>query len=514
MWVRLRVRDLTLIAHYVGVFQIGIGLAMVVPIVTAALYREWGAMLDFVLGMGVALAVGMLLVNADIRPERVRHTHALAITALGWVAASLVAAVPLVLSDNYGRYLDAVFDALSGLTTCGLTVVTDIEHIAVSHNMWRQLMQLIGGQGIVVAALSFAIGLRGGAFSLYLAEGRDERILPNVLHTVRFIWFLTAVYIALGTVVFFAILTYLGFSFDRGILHAFWLTAAAFDTGGFAPKGMSLMYYHSVLIEVTALVLMIAGSINFALHAQVWRGGRNELWKNLETRVLAVTAVVGSMLVAMGLAATEYFPAGVAVLRKGVFQMISGQSSGLMSVYSSQMLYEFGSVGLLAIIIGMAIGGSLSSTGGGIKALRIGVITKSIILQVKQALAPPTSAQRIRYHHLSQRILTPGVVGAAATVLILYVVTMLLGTIAGTAYGYPLSEALFESVSATATSGLSIGITSASMPTGLKLIYMFQMWAGRLEFIAVLVLIAQVILALDIRGLGAGKTGSTGRARG
>ncbi len=499
MWVRLGKRDLMLIAHYVGMFQIGIGLAMTVPIVTGLLYREWGAVLDFVFGMGVALALGTLLMNADIRPERVRHTHALAITALGWLAASMVAAVPLALSANYGSYLDAAFDALSGLTTCGLTVVKGIEHIAVSHNMWRQLMQLIGGQGIVVAALSFTVGLRGGAFSLYMAEGRDERILPNVLHTVRFIWFLTAVYIVLGTVVFFAVLTYLGLSIDRGILHAFWLTAAAFDTGGFAPKGMSLMYYHSFKVELVALILMIAGSINFALHAHVWRGGRNELWKNLETRVLATTVTAGSVLVALGLMASERFPGGLALLRKGVFQMISAHSSGLQTVYSSQMLYEFGSVGLIAIIIGMAVGGSLSSTGGGIKALRIGVITKSIVLQVKQALAPPSSAQRIRYQHLSRRILTPDVTSAAATVFILYLGTILLGTVAGTAYGYGLPEALFESVSATATSGLSIGVTSASMPTGLKLVYMFQMWVGRLEFIAALVLIAQFVLALDVR---------------
>jgi len=501
MWVRLDKRDLMLIAHYVGVFQIGLGLAMAVPVITGLAYREWGAVLDFVLGMGVALAVGTLLMNADIRPERVRHTHALAITAFGWLFASMIAAVPLALSENYGSYLDAVFDALSGLTTCGLTVVQGIEHIAVSHNMWRQLLQLIGGQGIVVAALSFAVGLRGGAFSLYLAEGRDERILPNVLHTVRFIWFLTAVYIALGTVVFFAVLTHLGLSLDRGILHAFWLTAAAFDTGGFAPKGMSLMYYHSFAVEMIALMLMIAGSINFALHAYVWRGDWKELWKNLETRVLATSVAAGSALVAAGLMASERFPGGVALLRKGIFQMISAHSSGLQTVYSSQMLYEFGSVGLVAIMIGMAVGGSLSSTGGGIKALRIGVIIKSVILQVKQALAPPSSAQRIRYHHLSGRILTPEVTGAAATVLILYLGTILLGTVVGTAYGYGLSEALFESVSATATSGLSIGVTSASMPTGLKLVYMFQMWVGRLEFIAVLVLIAQVVLALDFRGV-------------
>lgn len=500
MWLRFGSRDLRIVSHFVGMLVVGIGLAMAIPIAAGLVYREWGAVLDFVLGMGIALLVGTLLMNAETRPERVNHTHALAITALGWIAASMAAAVPLALSENYGTYLDGVFDAVSGLTVSGLTVVTRLDHMAVSHNMWRHLMQLIGGQGIVVAALSLAVGLRGGAFSLYVAEGRDERILPNVLHTARFIWFVTAVYVVTGTFVLFGILTYLGMSFDRGILHAFWLTAAAFDTGGFAPQRMNLMYYHSTLVELTALFLMMAGSINFALHAHVWRGARGELVKNLETRVLATVVAAGSMLVAVGLASSGRFPGGLAFLRKGVFQVISGHSAGHQTVYGNQLLEEFGSIGVLAIIIGMAIGGSLSSTGGGFKALRIGVITKSIILQAKQALAPPSGAIRIRYHHITERVLTPDVTGAAATVFILYLGTYLMGGVAGAIYGYGVPEALFESVSATANSGLSIGITSPTMPTGLKLVYMFQMWAGRLEFIAVLVLISQVLLAFNLKG--------------
>jgi len=500
MWLRLGTRDLRIVSHYVGMLVIGVGLAMAVPALTGVMYREWGAVLDFVCGMGVALAAGTLLMNAETRPERVTHTHALAITAFGWLAASMAAAVPLWLSENYHTYLDGVFDAVSGLTVSGLTVVRRLDHMAVSHNMWRHLMQLIGGQGIVVAALSLAVGLRGGAFSLYLAEGRDERILPNVLHTARFIWFVTAVYVAAGTLTLFAILTHLGLSPDRGILHAFWLTAAAFDTGGFAPQRMNLMYYHSTLVELTALFLMMAGSINFALHAHVWRGERRELLKNLETRVLATVVAAGSMLVAVGLAASKHFPGGLAFLRKGVFQVISGHSAGHQTVYGNQLIEEFGSIGVLAIIIGMAIGGSLSSTGGGVKALRVGVITKSIILQTKQALAPPSSTLKVRYHHITERILSPDVVGAAATVLILYLGTYLMGGVAGALYGYGVTESLFESVSATANSGLSIGITSPTMPAGLKLVYMFQMWAGRLEFIAVLVLIAQIVLAFDLKG--------------
>jgi len=500
MWLKFSSRDLMLVAHYVGVFLVGIGLAMSIPLFTGLLYGEWGPALDYAFGMGVALAAGTFLLNAETRPERATHTHALAITAFGWLGAAAVAAVPLAFSGNYLTYLDALFDAISGLTVSGLTVVVDIDHMAHAHNMWRHLTQLIGGQGIVVAALSFALGMRGGAYSLYVAEGRDERILPNVLHTARFIWFVTAVYVTAGTLTLFAIMTYLGMAPERGILHAFWLSAAAFDTGGFAPQRMNLMYYHSYFVELAALFLMMAGSLNFALHAHVWRGARFEIRKNLETRVLAFVITVMSTLVVAGLASSESFSGVFGTFRKGVFQVISGHSAGHQTVYANQLILDLGGAGLIAIMLGMAIGGSLSSTGGGVKALRVGVIAKSILLNIKEALAPRSASMSIRYHHLGPRILTPELTGAAATVFILYLVTYLMGGVVGAAYGYSAPKAMFESISATANSGLSIGVTSPSMPTGLKLVYMFQMWAGRLEFIAVLVLVAQVILALDVKG--------------
>lgn len=497
MWLRLRLDDMRLIVHYVGMFVVGIGLVMAVPLITGLLYGEYDAALDYLLGMGVVCTIGALLVNACTRPENVNHTHALAITAFGWLAASSAAAVPLAFSGNYGSYLDALFDAVSGFTTSGLTVAVDLDHMAQAHNMWRHLTHLIGGQGIVVAALSLAVGLRGGGFSLYLAEGRDERILPNVLHTVRFIWYVTAVYVGLGTLALFAVTLYLGMSPERGILHAFWIAVAAYDTGGFAPQSLNAMYYHSFLFETVSVFLMLAGMMNFNLHAQVWRGDRIELWKNIETRVLAFNIMVLSVLVAIGFAATEAFSGPLAAVRKGAYHVFSAHSgTGHQTVYNSQWATDFGGPAFAAILIAMAAGGAVSSTAGGIKALRLGLIVRSVIQQVKEATAPRSALMRARYHHLGERFLTPEIGTAAATVFILYMVTYITGALIGAAYGYDAGSAIFESISATANVGLSTGVTSPTMPAGLKIVYITQMWAGRLEFIAVLVLIAQLIMSL------------------
>jgi trk system potassium uptake protein TrkH len=501
MWARMRLDDFRVVLHYTGMLVCGLGVTMLIPLGTALIFSEWAAALDYVAGAGVAFTLGMLMVSMQIGEKRVNHVHALAITAFGWVIAAAVAAVPLSLSGNYPTYLDAAFDAISGFTVSGLTVVVDLDHMALSHNMWRHMTQFLGGQGIVVTAISFAVGLKAGAFSLYMAEGRDERILPNVLHTARFIWTVTAAYVVAGTLAMFAILLYLGMPIDRGLLHSFWISVAAFDTGGFAPQRMNMMYYHNYMMEIVALVLMMAGSINFGLHAMIWRGDRRELFRNMEVRVLAFVSTAMALLVAVGMTYADWSGGSVGVFRKGVFQVIAGQSAGHQTIYPSQFLNDFGGIGVLAIIMAMGVGGSMSSTGGGIKALRAGILAKTVLLSLKQSLAPPSAAIVVRYRHLGERILQPGIVSAVTTIFLLYLATYLVGGIAGAAYGYNVARAAFESVSATANSGLSIGVTSASMPVGLKLVYMFQMWAGRLEFIAVMVLGAQILLALDPRRL-------------
>jgi trk system potassium uptake protein len=199
MWLRLGSRDLRIVAHFVGMLVIGIGLAMVVPIVTGLALRRVGPALDFVLGMGVALAVGTLLMNAETRPEHVTHTHALAITAFGWVAAAMVAGVPLALLGRTTQLSRWGVRRRLGADVSGLTVVVDLDHMAVSSQHVAAPHAAHRRPGYRRGRPLARGGLRGGAFSLYLAEGRDERILPNVLHTARFIWFVTAVYVASGT---------------------------------------------------------------------------------------------------------------------------------------------------------------------------------------------------------------------------------------------------------------------------------------------------------------------------
>jgi trk system potassium uptake protein TrkH len=497
MWVRFTLDEFKTVAHYIGTLIVGVGVAMVVPLVTALIFGEWEPAVDYVIGIGVAGIVGFALMAADPKARGVNARQALVITALSWLLASLVAAVPLSLSPNYMSYLDALFDALSGLTTSGLTLVVDIDHMASAHLMWRQFLHLLGGQGIIVAALSFAFGTRAGSFTLYTAEGRDERILPNVMHTARFIWFVTAVYVVLGTIALGAVMHWLGIDVIRAALEGFWMTVAAFDTGGFAPHSQNALFYHSGAVEIALMVLMLAGTMNFALHADVWRGDFRELGTNIETRALAINMAILTVFVTAGLVLGGALSEPSEVLRKGLFHVVSAHSgTGHQTLYGPQWSLSFGGVATMAVILAMGAGGAVSSTAGGVKALRLAVIAKSLLLNVRKQLAPESAVVRDRFHHLKDRPMTDALVSAAMTVAVLYAFTYITGGIIGAAYGFPIESAMFESVSAAANVGLSTGITSPAMPGGLKILYILQMWAGRLEFIALLSLFAAIVISM------------------
>jgi trk system potassium uptake protein TrkH len=501
MWVRLDRRDFGVIAHYTGALVGSLALAMLLPLATALVAGEWDPALDYVFGIGVTAAVAAALLLAAPRGAAINRQNALIVTALAWVVAAIVAAVPLSLSGHYGGYLDALFDAISGLTTSGLTLAQDLDHMALAHNMWRHLTHLIGGQGIIVVALTVALGIRGGgAVSLYMAEGRDERIMPNVMHTARFIWFVTAVYVALGTLVLTVSNLAHGMEFGRGALHAFWATIACYDTGGFGPQSMNALYYHSPIFEIVTVVLMVGGTLNFNLHADVWRGDGAELFRNLEVRTLAINIGLLSLAVGLSLGATQLYAGTSEVLRKGVYHIFSAHSgTGHQTLYPAQWTGGYGQLALLAVILAMGAGGMASSTAGGIKALRFGLIVKGALLRVRQATSPQSAVVVSRYHHLVDSQLTPDMLASAFLMFALYVVTYVTGGLIGAAYGYPAGEALFESVSAAANVGLSTGITAPSMPVGLKITYMLQMWAGRLEFIAAFALIAGIVTSIRRR---------------
>jgi len=147
----------------------------------------------------------------------------------------------------------------------------------------------------------------------------------------------------------------------------------------------------------------------------------------------------------------------------------------------------------------MALGGAACSTTGAIKMIRIGIIAKAFIEDVKRIIMPEHAVIAQRFHHIKEVLLEDKVVRPAVIITLAYLILYWAGAIVGMLYGYPFLESLFESTSAAANVGLSCGITSAAMPAGLKITYIIQMWAGRLEFMSVLTLLGFFVAAIKGR---------------
>lgn len=500
MWQRFSLYDLRVIGHYLGTLTQLFAALMAVPFITALVFQEWEPAERYLLGIGIALVIGTLLQFLRIEPGRLGRRQALAVTGFAWIVLAFFASVPLFLSGHYATYMDALFDGVSGLTTTGATVALDIDHFSNADNMFRFMMHLVGGLGLIVVALSLGIfGKRSGS-SLYTAEGRSEHVVPNVVQTTQLILRITLVIIFIAAVVLTALCISIGMEPVRAVLQSIWLAISAFSTGGFAPMAESVSYYNSIPIEVFLMLLMILGSISFVVHAEVWKGRLQSFFGDIEIRTMLIWLLVMTVVVAASLSASALFSDLPAIIRRGLFMVVSAFSNtGFQNVTTNQLTTVFSSGAFLALALIAAVGGSAGSTAGGVKLHRVGIIFKSIVSTVKEAVSPSSARVVVSYNHLGRRVLSSDAVKEAMTVFVLFVITYSVGALVGIAHGYEASQAIMESVSMTSNGGIITGIVTPGMSPSLETFYIFQMWAGRLEFVTLLAVLAEIIASLAPR---------------
>lgn len=495
---KLSAVDMKVVFSFVGKAIFGLGLTMIIPIITSIIYKEWSTVLDFLISASLCIIFGYAI-SKYVKTKKDSPTlfQAMLISALTWLFACAFCAVPLYLSGNCISFLDAYFDVMSGFTTSGLTLIQNIDHISNGLNMWRHMVTYIGGQGIIVLALTLLMPATGGAFKAMVSEGKDETLMPSIRNTANAIWIISLVSLAVGTVVLGAIAWIDGFNFDRGLLHGMWMFMSAWSTGGFAPNSQNIIFYHSFAFEIGNLVFMIIGSFNFALHFAVWRGNIRELWKNIEILSFAFTVSICTTLVTWGLSHGDTFRGLMTFVRRGLFNVISAHTTtGQMTLYAPQFNKTIGDLAFVGIIIAMAIGGCMTSTAGGYKNMRIGIIFKSIALEIKKLIAPESAVVTAKYHHLKDNVIDNNLLKQVFFIFICFSLLYAASSIIGIALGNETKASVFEAISASSNTGLTNGVTQPSMSWVLKVTYIISMWLGRIEFLSAFVLIGTIIMLL------------------
>lgn len=491
--------DLKLVGLYTGTVLYGIGVAMLVPLAVALALGERNEALAFVIGASLAIGVGALARMTLRTRATLTGAQGLATVGLVWTVVPVFAAVPLLLSGHYASYLDAYFESVSGFATVGLTLANDLDHMARSVNVWRHLLHALGGQAIVVVVLTILSSIGGTTSALSGGGDGKDRILPNVVSSTAFILRVLVAYAAIGLPLLWLVTIRAGLDPATALFHAFTLFVSAFDTAGFAPTSASAAFYRSALVEAVLIVVMVAGAFSFAIHYQLWQGRRRELTRSLETRTLAISLLAIMTLLSVGLVRAGTFTDGGDLLRHGFFQTLSAHTTtGLSTVPGALLVSDWGVLAPAMIVTAMALGGMAGSTAGGIKAIRVGLLVRGILANVRRALSPEDAVLVETYHAGSRQILREGQVKAAMTLFVLFLVLYLAGGLLGLLYGYDPRLALFESTAAGATGGLSVGVVRPDLEWPLKAFYLLQMLLGRLEFIAVFALAGYV--AASLRG--------------
>ncbi|MBN2120237.1 MAG: TrkH family potassium uptake protein [Candidatus Omnitrophica bacterium] len=477
--------DLSSLLNILGKLLCFLGLLLLIPAAIARLLAELNPFYDFITTFFICECAGLILLIIFPFKKEPDYSLAFLLVAFLWLLIPFFGALPLWFSGHFAGFLDAFFDSMSGFATTGLSVIQDLDHLALSVNFWRHFIMFLGGQGIIIVALSFVAKTPAYGLGLYVGEAREEKILPNIISTARFIWTVSLLYFILGSSVLFAEALRAGLSFKKALFHSVFLFMAAFDTGGFTPQSMNVSYYHSLTIELTTVVLMILGSFNFNLHYFLWMRRKKEVIENIETRTFLVTfsllflVLNIDLLSKMNLSFIELF-------RKGFYQVITAHTGCGFSNISISQLKAWPKGALIFITLAMGLGGGIGSTTGGIKLMRLALLGKAVVSEVKSWIFPLRVRVYEKYHHLQDMILEDKRIRLVFIVFFFYIASYFLGAVIGVFCGYPFLESLFESTSACANVGLSVGITSSSMPVALKITYIIQMWAGRLEFVSII----------------------------
>lgn len=452
------------IAKYLGELSLPLAILLAVPTAVAALAGEY-AFAGRLLAAAV-IPAALLSLAGRLTPSNtsMQVNEALALSALTFLLAPLLLVYPLAAEGI--PPLDALFEAVSGVTTTGLTTLTSVETLSPALLFTRAWLQWFGGLGIVVLAVALLFG--PGPESRRLAGTAWEEgnlVASTRLHGRRVL----AVYLVLsagGAALLFA----LGLSPWHALLH----TLSAVSTGGFSPFDNSLAAL-SDHAAVGVMVLAFCGALPLPLFYLVRHKGAAALWNSVEVRALAAAVFMVALLLALF--------AGLAPL-DALLQAVSAQSGTGFSTVEIAALPDAGK----GVLIGsMFVGAGVGSTAGGIKLLRLLILLRLIQLALLRSRLPRDA---VAEPALGDHRLNNGQMERALLIIALFAGVVFLSWLPFLIAGHPPLDALFEVVSATATVGLSTGISGPELAPLLKGVLIFDMLAGRVEVLALLVVLA------------------------
>ena len=464
----------------IGVLLITLGTFMLIPFFVQFIYDERNG--TFLSSASITIFIGILLVLTNLEEnKKLNLQQAFLLTTLSWLSIAIFGCIPFLLSNLNLSIVDAFFESMSGITTTGSTIITNLDNAPKSILIWRAILQWLGGIGVIVMAITVLPLLNVGGMQLFRMESSDttEKILPRTREVTIII---SAIYL---TLTFACGVAYwlVGMNIFDSIAHS--MTTIA--TGGFSTYSSSIGYFQNPKIEIIAIIFIVLGSIPFIAYLKFVKGDQKIFFKDVQIKGLIYIFIVSILLMLLYLLLSNKEYSFAENLRISTFNVVS-ILSGTGYVTSDFSLW--GKFPLIFFLFLMFIGGCAGSTTCGIKIFRFQILGLFILNQIKK-LIYPHGIFPMKYNN--EKISNPFIYSIMTFIFLYFFIFFILAALLSL-NGLDFVTALSGSASAISNVGPGLGDVIgpngnySDLPNFSKLSLSLGMLLGRLELFAVLVL--------------------------
>lgn len=487
----LNSKRINTILHYLSSLLFILALILVLPLLLSFVYQEGNKLYKaYYFSVLISLLTAFFLRAVTNKKKlEMNLTTSMLLCALSWIIISLFGSFPFIIAVEK-TFIDAFFESTAGFTSAGLTIFTGLDSLPKSIIFWRSLMQFLGGLGILTFFLLISSRAGGESWQFFNAEGHKfnvSRPVPNIFRTVKILWLIYIVFISAETI----ILKLLGLSFFDALTHSF----TTISTGGFSHYDQSIGHFalsgynNYIAIEYVIIFFMFLGGMNFLLHYRLFTGNYRDVFNNGEFKIYSkiifystiIFAVIIIILNTASFSAEEIF-------RKTLFQITALLTTTGFSTQGINSSF-FPAAAKMFFLVLMLIGGSVGSTSGGIKVMRIKILARLFKRDINKIYYPPNAVLPVT---VDQQIVDRDEVYKLSGLFACWIFLIAAGGIITALFsdlnGWEAYSTMFSAVSNIGPSFISIQKLASFSPL-LKILHIIAMIAGRLEIIPLIILL-------------------------
>ena len=471
-----------IIVRFTGILMFFLGLSMGAPLAVSFLFGD-NCTQSLFLAMAITCFLGIILFvfTKNQKEKQLSHRDGIAIVTLGWMMAGLVGALPYLFAGVIPDFTNAYFESISGFTTTGASIITDIESLPEGILLWRSLTQWLGGMGIIVLSIAILPFLGIGGMQLYKAEIPSpvvDKLKPRISETARILW---KIYFLI-TLLQVALLLGGGMSLFDSFCHAF----CTMPTGGFSTKNASIAQFSSAYFDFVIVIFMLLAGINFSLHYRLLKGDLKIFGKDSECRVFLIMVGAFILLVTLDIYGDVY---------KSLFQAFRFAAFQVSSIitttgFVSADYEKWPHFSQLILLVCMFLGAMAGSTGGGIKIVRIILMVKHGYQQIFRIIHP----HAVTTVKLNGQAVSTDVLGSIWGFFFLYMGLFVVASLVMAGLGLNFITSISSVAASIGNIGPGFGLVGPirnylEIPMAGKWVLISCMLLGRLEIYTVIVLL-------------------------